>query len=88
MYRGADQAVPTISVWNVIICHSSLPEELIYKLAGVLFENNEYMKQIHPYARFTTMENTVKHSPIPLHPGSIKYLREKGFNIPDKLISR
>ena len=86
IYRGVDEPVPTISVWNVIICKADLDEELVYNLTKVLFEQNEYMQQIHPFARYTTMENTVKHSPVPLHPGTIKYLKEKGISIPDNLI--
>ncbi|MCK4942175.1 MAG: TAXI family TRAP transporter solute-binding subunit [Candidatus Aminicenantes bacterium] len=86
LYRGVDKVVPTISVWNIIICYSNLSEDLIYSLTKVLFEHNDYMKQVHPYARFTTMKNTIEHSPIPLHTGTIKYLREKGFSIPEKLI--
>lgn len=86
IYRGVDEQVPTISVWNVIICKADLDEELIYNLTKVLFEQNEYMQQIHPFARYTTMENTVKHSPVPLHPGTVKYLKERGLTIPDDLI--
>jgi TRAP transporter TAXI family solute receptor len=86
IYRGVDEPVPTISVWNMIICKADLDEELIYNLTKVLFEQNEYMQQIHPFARYTTMENTVKHSPVPLHPGTIKYLKEKGLTVPDNLI--
>jgi len=26
-------------------------------------------------------------SPIPLHPGAVKYYKEKGITIPDKLIA-
>lgn len=86
VYRGIDEPVPTISVWNVIICNAGLDEELVYNLAKVLFENNEYMRKIHPFARYTTPENTIKHSPIPLHPGTIKYLREAGLEVPDTLV--
>ncbi len=88
VYRGLDKPVPTISVWNVIICKADLPEDLVYNLVKVLFENNDYMRKIHPFARYTTPENAVKHSPIPLHPGAIKYLKEKGIQIPDNLIPK
>lgn len=86
VYRGVDEPVPTISVWNVIICTASLPEDLVYDLARVLFEQNDYMQKIHPYARYTTPENTLMHSPIPLHHGTIRYLREEGFAIPNRVV--
>jgi len=85
-YRGIEKPVPTIGVMNVIICQKSLDTDLVYKLVKALFENNDYLCKIHPLAAFTTPENAVKYSPIPLHPGTIKYLKEKGIAVPAKLI--
>ena len=85
VYRGIDQPVSTIGVWNVMICQASLDTEMVYQLAKALFEHNDYLKKIHPSAAYTTPENAVKYSPIPLHPGTIKYLEEKGITVPDKL---
>jgi TRAP transporter TAXI family solute receptor len=85
VYRGIDQPVSTIGVWNVMICQASLDTEMVYKLAKALFEHNDYLQKIHPSAAYTTPENAVKYSPIPLHPGTIKYLEEKGITVPDKL---
>lgn len=86
IYRGVDAPVPTIGVWNVMICQKSLDTELVYKLAKALFENKAYLMKIHPSAAYTTPENTVKYSSIPLHPGTIKYLKEKGIDVPARLI--
>jgi len=86
VYRGADKPVPTIGVWNVMICQASLDTELVYKLAKALYEHTDYLKKIHPSAAYTTPENAVKYSPIPLHPGTIKYLKEKGIEVPANLV--
>jgi TRAP transporter TAXI family solute receptor len=86
VYRGVDQAVPTIGVWNVMICQASLNTDLVYSLAKALYEHNDYLLKIHPSASYTTPENAVKYSPIPLHPGTIKYLQEKGVEVPAKLM--
>ena len=86
VYKGVDHPVPTIGVWNVMICQSGLSEGLVYKLAKVLFEHTDYLVKIHPSAAYTTPENAVKYSPIPLHPGTIKYLKEKGVTVPAKLV--
>jgi TRAP transporter TAXI family solute receptor len=85
VYRGIDNPVPTIGVWNVMICQASLDTDMVYRLAKALFEHNDYLQKIHPSAAYTTPENAVKYSPIPLHPGTIKYLEEKGITVPDKL---
>jgi hypothetical protein len=86
VYRGVDQAVPTIGVWNVMICQASLDNAMVYNLVKVLYEHNDYLMKIHPSAAYTTPENAVKYSPIPLHPGTIKYLKEKGIDVPAKLM--
>ena len=86
VYRGVDKSVPTIGVWNVMICQSSLDTGMVYNLVKALYEHNGYLVKIHPSAAYTTPENAVKYSPIPLHPGTIKYLKEKGINVPAKLM--
>jgi TRAP transporter TAXI family solute receptor len=86
VYRGVDNAVPTIGVWNVMICQASLDTEMVYNLAKALFEQNDYLLKIHPSASYTTPQNAVKYSPIPLHPGTIKYLKEVNVQVPDKLM--
>jgi len=86
VYRGVDKAVPTIGVWNVMICQKSLDATLVYQLAKALFEHKDYLVKIHPSAAYTTPENAVKYSPIPLHPGTLKYLKEKGIDVPKNLI--
>ena len=86
VYRGVDNPVPTIGVWNVMICQTSLDTNLVYSLVKALYENQDYLLKIHPSASYTTPENAVKYSPIPLHPGTIKYLKEKGIAVPAKLM--
>ncbi len=86
VYRGVDEPIPTIGVWNVMICQKSLDTDLVYNLVTALYEHNDYLRKIHPSAAYTTPENAVKYSPIPLHPGTIKYLKEKGMEVPARLI--
>jgi TRAP transporter TAXI family solute receptor len=86
VYKGVDNPVPTIGVWNVMICQRSLGTDLVYNLAKALYEHNDYLLKIHPSSAYTTPENAVKYSPIPLHPGTIKYLKEKGVKVPAALM--
>ncbi len=86
VYRGVDKPVPTIGVWNLMICQASLGTDLVYNLVKALYEHNDYLVKIHPSASYTTPGNAVKYSPIPLHPGTIKYLKEKGIEVPATLI--
>jgi TRAP transporter TAXI family solute receptor len=86
VYRGVDNPVPTIGVWNVMICQASLDADMVYNLVKALYEHQDYLIKIHPSASYTTAENAVKYSPIPLHPGTVKYLKEKGIQVPAGLM--
>ena len=86
VYRGVDSPVPTIGVWNVMICQASLDADMVYSLVKALYEHQDYLIKIHPSASYTTAENAVKYSPIPLHPGTVKYLKEKGIQVPAGLM--
>ncbi len=81
VYRGVDTPVPTIGVWNVMICQKYAGRRTwSTSWSKALFEHNDYLRKIHPSAAYTTPENAVKYSPIPLHPGTVKYLKEKGID--------
>jgi TRAP transporter TAXI family solute receptor len=86
VYRGVDKPVPTIGVWNVMICQKSLDTDLVYNLVKAIYEHQDYLIKIHPSASYTTAENAVKYSPIPLHKGTLKYMKEKGISVPAKLL--
>ena len=86
VYNGVDEPVSTVGVWNVMICQKSLDTDLVYELVKALYAHNDMLCKIHPSAAYTTAENAAKFSPIPLHPGTIKYLKEKGIKVPDRLI--
>lgn len=87
-YRGQDYEVRNPSVWNTFICNADVDADLVYRLTKAVFEHQDYMIKIHPFAKYTTPENAAKHSVIPLHPGAIKYLKEVGVAVPDKLIPK
>ncbi len=88
IYNGIEKEVPTVSVWNVVICSQDLDEDLVYNLTKAVFDHQSYLMQIHPFAKYTTPENAVKTSPIPFHPGAIKYFKEKGIEIPERLMPK
>jgi hypothetical protein len=65
-----------------------MPNDLVYKLVKAVFQNRAYLEKIHPFAKYTTPENSIQASPIPLHPGAIQYYRELGLSIPDRLVPK
>lgn len=66
---------------NVMVANKKMPKALAYKIVKGIFENvntGKYaLKNVHPIAAQLTPKNAVN-SPIPLHPGALKYFKEKG----------
>jgi TRAP transporter TAXI family solute receptor len=67
--------------------HKSLPDDFVYEVCKKYFENPDILIAAHPSAREARLEG-VLFSPIPLHPGAIRYYREKGLKIPEALIPK
>lgn len=85
-YSGVDVDVKTPAVWNSVVVHKDMSEELVYKLAKAVFENTGDLVAVYAGAKNATAENTIANAVVPLHPGVIKYFKEIGLDVPDKLI--
>lgn len=75
-YKGQTEDIPTIAVWNSVVCHKDLPEDLVYKITKAIFEHKKMLVDTHKIAEFTSPEVSATKSPIPVHPGALKYYRE------------
>ena len=85
MYDGMDEAVQTIGIPNVLVVNADMDEELAYQLTQLLFENTDELIAVHPAANDTTIEFTMSSTPVPLHPGALRYFEEVGAEIPARL---
>jgi len=86
IYQGLTEEVNGPSVWNSVIVHKDMPEEMAYEIVKAVFENQEELIAVYVGAKDTTPDNTVFHAVAPLHPGAVRYLREIGLRIDDSLI--
>jgi TRAP transporter TAXI family solute receptor len=77
-YRGQESDVPTVGAASLLVVDESMSESLTYDITRVLFEWREEQAAIHPAARGFTPQRAVVGSPIPFHPGAIRYYREAG----------
>ncbi len=85
-YPGQDKDVETIAQPNLLVCRDDIPEEVVYQLTKTLFENPGFLKQVHKMGEWITLENALSGLPAPLHPGALKFYKEKGLDIPPELI--
>ena len=79
VYRGVDKPIPTIGVWNVMICQKSLDTDLVYNLVKALFEHQDYLLKIHPSASYTTAGKCRKIFTYPVASGDPQVSAGKGY---------
>lgn len=85
-YMYQDKDIQSIAQPNWLGVRMDIDEEVIYQLTKTIFENLEYLVGVHKAARFIQLDAALSGLPVPLHPGALKYYREKGLEIPDSLI--
>ncbi|WP_353476661.1 TAXI family TRAP transporter solute-binding subunit (plasmid) [Salipiger sp. H15] len=78
-YPGQDADITTLAITNILVTSSDVSDELAYQMTKLLFEHLDQMKAAHAAAGDINIEEAVKNSPIPLHPGAEKYYKEKGL---------
>jgi len=84
-YEDAPNDVAVLGIPNVLVVSADMPDDLAYAITKAMFENIADLQAVHPAANETTVEFTMTATPIPLHPGSIRYYEEIGAEIPDDL---
>lgn len=72
-----------------VVASKSLPEDLVYKMVKAAHENFADQVAAYPSIKGENLsELTLETCTVPLHPGAIKYYREKGLKIPEPLIPK
>ena len=70
-----DSAV--VAVANHLVVSDTMSEQLAYDITRLLFDKQPELATIHPQARTLKLQSAVKGSPIPYHPGAIRFYRER-----------
>lgn len=79
-YRGQDYVIRTVQMWNGAFVHKDMPEDFVYELTKTILENRELLEQVHPTGAETTPVN-IYYINAPLHPGALRYYRERGAQL-------
>jgi TRAP transporter TAXI family solute receptor len=84
-YEDAAEDLAVLGIPNVLVVSSEMPDDLAYAITKAMFDNIADLQAVHPAANETTVEFTMVATPVPLHPGAIRYYEEIGATIPDDL---
>jgi TRAP transporter TAXI family solute receptor len=78
-YISQNKPVPTASVMNYLVTSTAVPDELVYQMTKRLFDGLDELAIAHRAGHEIRLASAVSKSPVPLHPGAIRYYREKGL---------
>lgn len=80
MYKGNDQPTQTYGVLATFVTSAKAPDDQVYTLVKAVFDNFDDFKKLHPALAHLNPENMIKDGlTAPLHPGAVKYYKEKGW---------
>lgn len=82
VYRGMDSDNKQATVMNILVAHENMDEKTAYNIVKTIFDKREDLIAVHKEAANFKLENQKSNaSPIPFHPGAIKYFAEKGIKL-------
>jgi uncharacterized protein len=79
MYNNKEDVV-TFGVGATFVSSTDVPDKVVYTVVKAVFENFDSFKKLHPaFAHLTEKEMISDGLSAPLHPGALKYYKEKGW---------
>ncbi len=79
-YPGVDKDNAIAEVWNLLVTGDKMSNDDAYTIVKTLVEKKADLVAVHKEAASFSLDNQVQErSPIPFHPGALKYFKEKGI---------
>lgn len=80
MYPGTDGDTKTFGVKATFVTSADVPDDVVYEVVKAVFDNFDRFKKLHPAFENLKEEEMIKDGlSAPLHPGAIKYYKERGW---------
>jgi TRAP transporter TAXI family solute receptor len=79
-YRGINQDVQTGGIQDILVVREDMSEENVYQITKAIFESLEDLRKVHPSIANLRFDG-YKNSLVPLHPGALRFYRERGIPI-------
>jgi uncharacterized protein len=81
-YKGMETDNHQATVQNILVAADSMDEKTAYNIVKAIFDHKADIVAVHKEAENFKLENQKKDAtPIPWHPGAVKYFAEKGIKL-------
>jgi hypothetical protein len=79
-YKTTDSDVTTFGVMATFVTSADVAEDIVYEVTRAVFENLDDFRALHPAFANLDPKNMIRNAlSAPLHPGAVKYYKEKGL---------
>ena len=79
-YKGLSNKVPTLGYPNIIIANKNkITDQQAYEMTKITAENLEKVAAVEPDLINWDLKNLATEVGLPIHPGSMRYFKEKGW---------
>ena len=79
-YPGMTADNQATAVANLLVANANMSEQTVYNIVKTIFDKRPDLIAVHKTAADITLEKQKPEaSPIPWHPGAVKYFKEKGL---------
>ncbi|MDR1490570.1 MAG: TAXI family TRAP transporter solute-binding subunit [Desulfovibrio sp.] len=75
-------SIETITCQAALYCRADLDEETAYQLTKVFYEYGREVAAAHAAGKYIQLKTALDGITTPLHPGAIRYYKEKNLSIP------
>jgi TRAP transporter TAXI family solute receptor len=81
-YKGMEADNKQATVMNILVAHENMDEKTAYNIVKTIFDRRDDVIAVHKEAVNFKLENQkASATPIPFHPGALKYFAEKGVKV-------
>jgi TRAP transporter TAXI family solute receptor len=81
-YPGMTADNKQATVMNILVANENLSEQTAYTIVKTVFEKREELIAVHKEAENFKLENQKQAAtPIPYHPGAVRYFKERGVKL-------
>ena len=82
MYKGMDMDNKQATVMNILVAHANMDDKTAYNIVKTIFDKRTDLIAVHKEAENFKLESQkASATPIPFHPGALKYFAEKGIKV-------
>ena len=78
VYKSVDKDLHTLGIVTNMVVHKDLPEDLVYKMCKVFWDNHAAFVEVKSVWKRVKLEDALKGAAIPVHPGAKKCYDELG----------